>query len=560
MKRKLMIFCFIPALLTVFLIHLEAGIKNNDNTSKVNSVEPLIKNQWTTFTWPYNAYLPLKGNGERVGNACGYNSIARLLHYWQYPVNGTEEIDFTDYFGVDWYCDLENLNLNYLAMPSKLPYSATKEEYHETATLFLAASAVGEKIGIGYSDGPEKVADAMEKYFNFKNTGQLINRWDYSKEEWVEIFKNEIDNGRPIIVVGRTPDSPAPWEQGNWQGHWWICDGYNENDEFYSDYAFNEIRRYDDIDNLGGVYTAYNSAIIGLEPDLNGKSITFNSFSEREAYSNTESIEITWDCDNIDNLKLEYSTDAGYNWLLIDENIDASLKSFNWSPPSIDSEDCLIKLTDESDENIYKISNKFSIINLANALPKEPFNPYPANNSINVSLNPTISWREGENAETLDLYLGKENPPIEKVLDSVSKTTQVFRPDKLEENTTYYWKVVCRNNYGEAEGEVWSFTTEQILTAVENISLIPNRFALAQNYPNPFNPTTIIEYSVPQFSFVEIKVYDILGKEVAVLVYENKSPGVYSVQFDSGKLKSGVYFYSMKSGSFVGIRKLILLK
>ncbi|MCL5028589.1 MAG: T9SS type A sorting domain-containing protein [Bacteroidetes bacterium] len=91
---------------------------------------------------------------------------------------------------------------------------------------------------------------------------------------------------------------------------------------------------------------------------------------------------------------------------------------------------------------------------------------------------------------------------------------------------------------------------------------LPAKFSLSQNYPNPFNPTTTINYLLPQTSFVTIKVYDVLGNEVATLVNEEKKAGSYSVQLSavSKQLASGVYFYRMRAGDFVETRKLLLLK
>ncbi len=85
-------------------------------------------------------------------------------------------------------------------------------------------------------------------------------------------------------------------------------------------------------------------------------------------------------------------------------------------------------------------------------------------------------------------------------------------------------------------------------------------FGLAQNYPNPFNPVTDIRYSIPQRNNVMIKVYDMLGKEVATLVNEVKDQGTYTVSFDASDLASGIYLYSLQSGSFVETRKMTLLK
>jgi hypothetical protein len=93
---------------------------------------------------------------------------------------------------------------------------------------------------------------------------------------------------------------------------------------------------------------------------------------------------------------------------------------------------------------------------------------------------------------------------------------------------------------------------------------LPTSFALEQNYPNPFNPVTGIRYQVSgvsgQSSVVSLKVYDLLGREVAVLVNERKNAGTYEVQFDGSKLASGVYFYRIQAGTFVQTRKLVLMK
>ncbi len=91
-------------------------------------------------------------------------------------------------------------------------------------------------------------------------------------------------------------------------------------------------------------------------------------------------------------------------------------------------------------------------------------------------------------------------------------------------------------------------------------ALIPNKFELSQNYPNPFNPSTRIKYQVAINSQVSLKVYDVLGDEVATLVNEEKPAGSYEVEFDASHLSSGVYFYKLQAGSFVETRKIILLR
>ncbi len=99
-----------------------------------------------------------------------------------------------------------------------------------------------------------------------------------------------------------------------------------------------------------------------------------------------------------------------------------------------------------------------------------------------------------------------------------------------------------------------------VSTDIQDDSPIPLLFNLEQNYPNPFNSSTIINYSLSEFSQVTITLFDILGRETVILVNEAKEPGNYSVNFNADKLLSGVYIYSMKSGSYSSIKKLILLK
>ncbi len=85
-------------------------------------------------------------------------------------------------------------------------------------------------------------------------------------------------------------------------------------------------------------------------------------------------------------------------------------------------------------------------------------------------------------------------------------------------------------------------------------------YSLEQNYPNPFNPNTKISYSIKEEGLVTLKVYDVLGTEIAVLVNENKPAGIYEVSFNASNLPSGMYIYKLQSGSFTGVKKMLLTK
>jgi hypothetical protein len=115
---------------------------------------------------------------------------------------------------------------------------------------------------------------------------------------------------------------------------------------------------------------------------------------------------------------------------------------------------------------------------------------------------------------------------------------------------------------GTRDGKVVCFSGGALPTNLEpeTTEEIPNEFALQQNYPNPFNPSTRIEFSIPNAEFVNLKIYDILGREILNLVDEEMQPGLHFVELDASSLASGIYFYTLKAGEFLATKKMILLK
>ncbi len=111
------------------------------------------------------------------------------------------------------------------------------------------------------------------------------------------------------------------------------------------------------------------------------------------------------------------------------------------------------------------------------------------------------------------------------------------------------------------------FSTYSFALDIENeAENVADKFVLEQNYPNPFNPTTTIKYSIPKLNGVEahgrasLRIYNILGEEIATLVNQKQAPGNYTVQFDASDLPSGVYFSTLRVGDFVATKKMMLTK
>jgi len=117
----------------------------------------------------------------------------------------------------------------------------------------------------------------------------------------------------------------------------------------------------------------------------------------------------------------------------------------------------------------------------------------------------------------------------------------------------YDYNITSNNSIGLA--------TADKITSVEVLAgNIPLNFSLWQNYPNPYNPSTTIEFALPTPGYVTLSIFNTLGEQVATLVSENLTAGSHKYEWDASELTSGIYFYRMKSGNFVSVKKMVLMK
>ena len=137
----------------------------------------------------------------------------------------------------------------------------------------------------------------------------------------------------------------------------------------------------------------------------------------------------------------------------------------------------------------------------------------------------------------------------------------------LDKDAVYYWRAASFTNTGKKSdySAPTSFATGAVVTDVEEQETIPTQFELSQNYPNPFNPTTKITYSLPQNSYVSIKVYDMLGREVRSLVNSEMLAGNHSIEWSGennfgSKVASGTYIYRITAGNYISTKKMVLIK
>lgn len=196
--------------------------------------------------------------------------------------------------------------------------------------------------------------------------------------------------------------------------------------------------------------------------------------------------------------------------------------------------------------------------------------PYtPDNFSISASYNnhPKLTWSHSSEEDYItgyNIYRAIVQPPhrlkFYSKIATVGHLIRAYIDDDLDvgDMITAYYKISSAN--GTTESVLTDEKSIRVLIPKEGVKSNPKIFTLNQNYPNPFNPTTSISYSIPNDDFVLLKVYDIMGKEVALLENEQKKAGIHTVYFNAGSLSSGIYIYKITAGKYSETKKLMLVK
>jgi hypothetical protein len=193
----------------------------------------------------------------------------------------------------------------------------------------------------------------------------------------------------------------------------------------------------------------------------------------------------------------------------------------------------------------------------------------PINGDTLNDPNPTFRWEKAVDPNPEDVIRYKLsldtsvefNHPI--TIADISGTSFVLG-DSLSNETMYYWTVMAmdQDNYTTASTNIFNFWVQYETTGMssgDNIDL-PHQFSLKQNYPNPFNPKTKIDYTLPKYSYVSIKVFNSLGERVSTLVDKVQQAGYYSVHWNATEQASGIYFVCLKSSEYSKVIKMILLR
>ena len=163
-----------------------------------------------------------------------------------------------------------------------------------------------------------------------------------------------------------------------------------------------------------------------------------------------------------------------------------------------------------------------------------------------------LRWHASVRAVSYRLQVSTDAPFATTVFDDSTIVDTVKEVGPLDNSTTYYWRVSAKNDGWITDySPVWNYVTEAP----------PQIYALNQNYPNPFNPTTLIPYELPTETVVTLKLYNVLGQVVQVVIDgKDQKPGRYTATLDATNLAAGAYFYRLTAGPFAATKKLLVIK
>ena len=387
-------------------------LANVDTNSFPDSVFLPLKDNWTVYQWPLAEYYPVDTETGEIyrENACGPTMLTRGIHYWEYPRFPKGVIEH-NWDGLDWYANYNESEYLWDQMPRVFSTNATEEEYGPAA-LFSAQVGVA---SLKTFDNMYCMPKFLKENFLFSKKTRLVCEEEYTKEEWENIIRNELSHGRICLV-------------GGW-GHYYIINGYNSQGQFFTDYSFND-NYWNDIKDFD--YGAMQDMIIYMEPDWGDKKLELEQPKSGELYQKGSDIEIQWSAENISNLIIEYSSDAGYNWQTLADNVDANLASYSYSLPNSISEDYRIRISDKDNLNVYRKSSGINVYDK-----KEFAFEYPKENTkLKKGTEQPIYWNStGISAIKLEYSIDGQNWIL--VSDSISSTdghTFINLPDILTDN------------------------------------------------------------------------------------------------------------------------------
>jgi hypothetical protein len=192
-------------------------------------------------------------------------------------------------------------------------------------------------------------------------------------------------------------------------------------------------------------------------------------------------------------------------------------------------------------------------------VPDAPTMLWPLQGAVNQPLEISLNWTKMPGVLSYEVELASD-AGFEDIIDNRIVGATVTSFDHLPPWKRVYYKIRSIGALGAGSFSVTGYFETSGSSSVGSGRDIPTTYALSQNYPNPFNPSTRIRYSVPERTFVTIRVYNALGAQVAIVDEGDRAAGEHEVVFEATGLASGLYFFRLQSAGFAETRKMIVLR
>lgn len=418
-----------------------------------------------------------------------------------------------------------------------------------------------------------KVTDMTSLFKGSTNFNQPIEDWDVRKVRLMNDLFFQTSFNQPIgswdvssvtSMYGMFYDTPFNQPIGDWD-----VSNVIDMDNMFTRSQFNQPIGNWQVSNVEDMsymfhFTSFNQPIgnwdVGKVVDMN-RMFSFSKFNHPIG---------DWDVSNVSSMSAMFMNST-FNQHIRDwdvsnvSNMTFMFRDSNFNRP-INSW-CVISITTEPSNFSHNSSltdNNKPFWGTCLGLPPKLTQLNPNNNSIDVIRTVQLSWEAETNSTKYHIQVFEGSDPI--VIDTLITDNNFLYSKPYKDNFIYNWRVRGINEDRKMRGEfmtgewsdVWKFTT--LLDTSIDIDEQPTQYTLMQNYPNPFNPTTRIQFSIPNSTHVQLKVYSILGQLISVLMDETMSSGNHSIIFSGESLSSGVYVYRLTTSEYTQSRIMNLLK
>lgn len=404
----------------------------------------------------------------------------------------------------------------------------------------------------GWSFGWENIEKTKSEYDENGNiVMRLWQKWDHNNNIWVNSYRNSDaynSEGKNYLSM-----------QENWDGTKWVTSARYTNEYDANGNLMNDIIEFEN----NGILENWRKS--GYTYDATGNQLTYSNFWWQDgAWYNSYKIIYEYDSQNRMMSRyyyyspsvsdsLEVVTISTFQYEIVDLSVSEIEITFEYVDGNLVPSTRRRTDFNSNQDRIYIFSETYNMDNFGW--------DYQSRSNFNYNNDGILT------SYVYEIWENSEWVNIQRLLSEYDLNgNNTYQSMQLWENgewvptrTSITIVISDKLSFWFLAEEVFLYYANPV-SVVNKIDQLPLKFNIEQNYPNPFNPTTKIKYQVVRNKNISIKVYDTLGKEVVILVNEQKQPGVYEVEFNAAGLSSGIYFYSIHAADFFDTKKMILIK